>query len=1036
MRRKFLTTFLITVLMVSVISVTQAMQPAASQARPERQLPAHVQALSAEEQANIDTSSAQVLRPPRALTGADRKSMLVIELEQAPMATYFANQKASGRSVDAADLNSYRAGLEKAQAAVQTRLEAAGVEVVSHYTAAYNGFLAYVPQSQVEAIRSMPGVIGVRPAPQHVPSLSASVPLIGAPEVWNELGVDGDGIVIAIIDTGIDYTHGVFGGSGDPEDYANNNPDIIEEGTFPTAKVVGGWDFAGTTYNADDSSAGYQPIPHPDDDPLDEYGHGTHVASISAGNAFGQVSDGVAPGANLWALKVFGAEGSTNLVMDALDKATANYLEFGWPQVINMSLGASYGPGDALEDPDVASTNAAVEAGIVVVASSGNSGDVYYITGSPASSSKAISVSATTTGWATNPTVNVDGSEDPDLADIIYAPPAFSDDGQYKEAITAKLADAGVYSDPLLCDGAVATPANAFEGKIVLIERGVCAFTEKVRTAKSLGAAGVLIFNSAAGGNTYSTMADDGLGGLAPAGFLARDDGLNLKDVNGQTVTVSAVSDVSTVIDRYTPADSLADFSSRGPRGTDSRLKPEIGAPGYGIFAANMGSGSGGVSMSGTSMAAPHVAGVAALMVQAHPDWTPEAIKAAMMNTAVDLVDDSSIPQMGAGRVDAFKAVSTSSFAVGDEDLVSISDYVLYNVDNVSFDRPVTIHNTDDEAHTYALSWEYQGDSLSGLDITFPMGDIEVDAGKTAGFDATFTFDMTEIPAEVLEMEEIYGYIILTPDEGDTLRVPFYFVPRPYNDLSVGASPGEDAETDWATFDITQTGPITSSLNAFPLMVVDGRETGTAGDIRAVGVDYGGNSPYGPVIAFAVNAWEPWHLPHYYFAEFDIYVDIDEDGEADYVIYNGPYSAAPNIFLAFIYDLNSATGTNSPYPLYADFNSGYMEFYVPAAYLGLSSDNTTFDFQVIGFDMWGNSDESAPGRFDFAHYPFDWDFDTYEPGPNDPSAKLIVSVEDPDGYDYSNPLGVMIVDYTGSPRNGGEVYTYAPVQIFFPFWPR
>ena len=154
-------------------------------------------------------------------------------------------------------------------------------------------------------------------------------------------------------------------------------------------------------------------------------------------------------------------------------------------------------------------------------------------------------------------------------------------------------------------------------------------------------------------------------------------------------------------------------------------------------------------------------------------------------------------------------------------------------------------------------------------------------------------------------------------------------------------------------FEITQSGPIASSLETFPLLVSDPEETSTPGDVKAVGVDYSGNdSTYGPILAFAIDAWQPWHLPSYYFAEFDVYVDINEDGTDDYVIYNAPISGT-NYFVPRIVNLETGAGTSSPYAIYVDYNSGYMEFYVPAARLGLGSTNSTFDFQVIGWDYYG-----------------------------------------------------------------------------------
>ena len=420
--------------------------------------------------------------------------------------------------------------------------------------------------------------------------------------------------------------------------------------------------------------------------------------------------------------------------------------------------------------------------------------------------------------------------------------------------------------------------------------------------------------------------------------------------------------------------DIISAFSSRGPRGTDSKLKPEITAPGGSIFAAAMGSGSGGTSMNGTSMAAPHVAGVAALMVQAHPDWTPEEIKAAMMNTAVDLADGSPIPRQGAGRVDAYRAVSTPAHAVGDEDFVSISDYFATHNDTYVIARPVTLHNTDTMTHTYDVGWESQVTSLPGLDVTFSASQVVVGPAAMTNITATFTFMMTELPADVGELEEVYGNIIFTPPPlhrlylplvmtgsttaaaarpqalvgaKDTLRVPFYFVPRPYNELEITAETAiSDIDTDWASFEITHTGPISSSLWVYPLLVSDPKGTDTAGDIRAVGVDYGWTSgTYGPIVTFAINAWSPWHLPYYYFAEFDIYIDSNEDGMDDYVIYNAPV-AQTNYFIPRIINLRTSAGASSPYAIYVDYNSGYMELYVPAAQLGLGGTNTTFDFQV------------------------------------------------------------------------------------------
>ena len=280
-------------------------------------------------------------------------------------------------------------------------------------------------------------------------------------------------------------------------------------------------------------------------------------------------------------------------------------------------------------------------------------------------------------------------------------------------------------------------------------------------------------------------------------------------------------------------------------------------------------------------MAAPHIAGVAALMVQAHPDWTPEEIKAAMMNTAVDLADGSPIPQQGAGRVDAYRAVSTPVHAVGDKDFVSISDYFATHNDTYVIERPVTLHNTDTMTHTYNVGWESSATSLPGLDVTFSANQVVVGPAAMTNITATFTFMMTELPADVGELEEVYGNIIFTPPAlhrlylplvmtgsttaaaaavrpqalvgaEDTLRVPFYFVPRPYNELEITAQTTiSDIDTDWASFEITHTGPISSSLYAYPLLVADAKETGA------------GRRYQGRWCGLRVDQWELWAHPDF-----------------------------------------------------------------------------------------------------------------------------------------------------------------------------
>ncbi len=981
------------------------------------------------------------------LVGA--KGTFVVELEQPPLAVLYAGNGLTS----AAAQRAYLEELRSVQAGLVPQLNALGATVLSRYTKAYNGFLLRAPFSSLAGIRALPGVRAIHRAPVHRPNLSVSVPLIGAPEVW-DLGYEGAGISIGIIDTGIDYYHAAFGGSGDPADYADDDHSIIEPGTFPTAKVVGGYDFAGPDYNP----CGGVITPTADLDPIDGDDHGTHVASIAAGLAVtGTVSRGVAPTAELYALKVFGEPaGCTNLTMDAIEWAmdpngddnTSDHLD-----VINMSLGSDFGPGDTA-DPSVVASNNAAAIGVIVVASAGNAGDSSYIVGSPSTADRAISVAASTTGYATGPTLDISGTAFPTQTGIIYQPPAFDNNtGHFTAAVTAWLGYAGnITGTDTLCD-ITGIPTDTLAGQVALIQRGACAFTLKVNNAAALGAVGAIIFNNAVGGNARMTM----IGGpvAIPAGFIAHDDGMNLVPADGETVLVSAEDDVSTVPDPYTPADSIAGFSSRGPRGTDSMLKPDITAPGVGIFAANMGTGTGGTSKGGTSMAAPHVAGVAALLRQAHPAWTVEQVKAAMMNSALDLADGSPVPRQGAGRVQAYEAVTLTTMAIGDAWLVSLNWGVLPIGSNTYSDtKGVTLYNLDTVTKTYETDWSfYTGSFTAGVDLDLPFT-ATVPAAGLFTVPVTLNIDATQMAFnDFYLLEEYHGYVgfVNVADPEDQVRVPFYLVPRPYTTLAELGSSTTFTPTGYAWLDLEHSGPISSSLWVYPVYAVDPAEAGQGdeGDIRLVGMDYGwADSTYGDVFVPAIDTHGQWHVPQPYFAEFDLWLDTDRDGNWDLVDWNsnsGWFSGQDdtNDWMVVQYDFSTGfVYLASPWRIWTDYNAGFQEWYLPATWNGLEDiapgANTDFDFQFLGYDANGNEDQSQPGRFNIAMPPFSWGpMAGYpdNPGPGDPQTVYSVSLDNWAGYNFSLPYGVMIVDCNGMPGTGQAYYWALTVewqQIFLP----
>lgn len=308
---------------------------------------------------------------------------------------------------------------------IRQRLEAANVPVLFQARTAYNGIAVAATPEQMALLRSLPGVKGIHVILPKERATARTVSFIGAPEFWSASGhLTGQGVRIGIIDSGIDYTHATFGGPGSSEAFRSNNPTIVEPGTFPTEKVIAGYDFVGDAYDA--SGRFGSPIPVPDPDPLDcagegadaarriSGGHGTHVAGVAAGygvDASGKtyrglysasvvfddflVAPGVAPGASLVALKIFGCRGTTTFLTRAIDYAidpngdgdTSDRLV----DVLNISLGAPFG-GET--DPDVVAVTRAAEAGVVVVVAAGDAGNTFYSVSSPASAAPVIAVGA------------------------------------------------------------------------------------------------------------------------------------------------------------------------------------------------------------------------------------------------------------------------------------------------------------------------------------------------------------------------------------------------------------------------------------------------------------------------------------------------------------------------------------------------------------------------------------------------------------------------------------------------------------------
>lgn len=819
--------------------------------------------------------------------------------------------------------------LESAQARLQERLTAApiGARVQYRTQRVFNGIAVFVDPSHVAAIRALPGVKSVEPLVLHTRTNSTSVPFLGVPQqVWQALGNAGEGVKLGIIDSGVDYLHAAFGGSGADADYRANDRTKAPDTWFPNARVVGGWDFAGDGYGSGSPAT-------PDPDPMDCDGHGSHVAGSAAGSgvradgstfpgpydsnvpfASLRIGPGVAPKASLYALRVFGCSGSTGLVTQALDWAVDPNKDGDFSDrldVVNLSLGSEFGTGT---DSSARAADRAAAAGVVVVASAGNSGDTYFITGSPAAADRAISVAASADSGLTAPSLtvlspaSVSGPVAAATAEFGGAPPPAGTSGPM-----------AYVTPPDAC--ATITNPGEVAGKVALIDRGTCAFVEKAKRAQTAGAIAVVIANNVEG---LTGMSGTDATVTIPTVQISLADGNRLKVVLSESVAVTL----------HPGSDTLASFSSRGPRweGSLAGVKPDVAAPGLSIASVQSGvyytgtsaqidAGSKAAVLSGTSMASPHVAGVMALLRKARPGWTPAELKAVVMNTSGFDVSRfgpaGSFPvhgpaRVGAGRVDAARAIATEVFAFDDErpEVVALSAFV-QGTAPATVTRRVRVVNKGNAPVSLTPGWAASA-TLPGVRVEVPSAPVVVPALGAATFDVNVVLaDPTAVtnapdPALTLTqpgsvplsnrywMAEAGGVVTLAGAPAGTLRIPLHVVARGQSDVraasrALSAPPSGGAFTIPLTGAGIRTGPllpidVVSTVSAFELHAQLPQQAGSqiafAGAASSIPSSGFGS---GALVWFGVAAFSEWASPGD--VEFEIEVDRNGDDVADAAVW-------------------------------------------------------------------------------------------------------------------------------------------------------
>ena len=819
----------------------------------------------------------------------------------------------AGRKLDRSEKDRIKGSLKSQQDGLRGSIESLGGTVVAHYQAAYNGIKVRIAHDRVKELAALPGVVAVRPLQLMKPDNVRGIPLIGTPAVWQSLGLHGEGVKIAIIDTGIDYTHANFGGPGTAAAYtaAHAKETLPADPRLfgPSApRIKGGKDFVGDSYNPDPSNPlTYQPFPHEDPNPLDCNGHGSHVAGTAAGSGVTSagatytgpynaanlaapgnfnVGPGVAPKADLYALRVFGCEGPTDVTVDAIEWAVENDMD-----VINMSLGSTFGSKD--EPSAVASTNAA-KAGVIVVASAGNAGPSPYVIGSPSTADGAISVAAN------DPWQNLPG------ATLTFS-------GKTITAINANgfaLPASSTFNIKVITgSGSLGCSVAAFGGPlspntIAVVNRGVCARVAKAIFGQQAGAVAVVMVNTSSAFPPFegpiTSNPDDAKPFNVTIPFLGitSTDGASLRAANGADMAVAAAS-ISNP--NFT---GFASFTSGGPRGGDSGLKPDVTAPGVSLISTAMGTGNAGAALSGTSMASPHVAGVAVLTRQAHPTWKVEDIKAAIVNTGRPSgVAGYSTSLGGTGFVQPAGSTATQVVASteGQRFGTSLNFGFAEFRDRFRRTKEISLRNHGSSDAIFKVSQA----AASGSPHTLHLGRTSVRVPAHGETEVRVTLDVPAATAGGSDaFREVAGLVEIAPasasdNAGVALRVPYYMVPRALSNVStsIGALAGTDPATI-ATV-TNRRGGIAGDADFYAWGIFDTRsrgadsdddgddqdQEGPSNDIRAIGVQSFSFPPVNldsRLLVFAVNTYNRWSNAST--NEFDIFVDVDGDGFDDYII--------------------------------------------------------------------------------------------------------------------------------------------------------
>ena len=773
-------------------------------------------------------------------------------------------------------------------------------------------------------------------------------------------------VEIVVLDTGIDYTHADLGGPGTKEAYEKAKAsDTIPEGTYDPKKFLGGYDLVGDDYN---SAKKETSTPHPDANPLDCGGHGSHVAGTAAGygvNADGstfrgdysklteeqlkdmKIGPGSAPEAQLIGLRIFGCKGTTAFVPLGLDRVLDPNDDGDFSDradIANLSLGNEFGVFDETVNYAVGSL---YREGILSVVAAGNAnnynavGDTYSNSGGPGTSTYSLTVanSIGSTQMADRVKILSPANEADTYGD-------YSVSFDYSKATEEQLRGTVVRAatrNRYACEAFTEEEAAALKGKWALIDwaeadgTAPCGSRVRFDNLQAAGATGVVIASD-------TEVGDTAIGGNSaiPGVRLAKSQVERLSSqIDSGNLTLQLGENLRESIRvQNGKLDQANTSTARGMHGSHGITKPDVAAPGTNISSILVGGGTEATVKTGTSMSTPFVAGVAALIMQAHPEYGPRMIKTAIMNTADHRMQDAwgnpyAVDRVGTGRINTRAAVAdrVMLFNAARPELVSDTFGVLEYAPNAgvqTLQHRVSVENTDSVAHTYAVSYD-GSTSIPGVEFSYPQS-VSVGAGQTATFTVTVRIDPSKLEKTIdpsmyptqdslnystgvvtisgarQYIASASGRLILTDADSSaavkTLRMPLHVAPKPVSALRVAGadihfdSNGAGALEQRLSVEGTAVnqGGYRSLLGAFELGASSPRiptaKLGVGSDSRmdlqyvgatsnVAALKAAGQDTSQAQLSFGISTWGNWSevTPR---GTYYVFIDTDKDGTTDY----------------------------------------------------------------------------------------------------------------------------------------------------------